>query len=171
MFFVGKCVAGTISPPRLHISFSWAVISVTASIASLLHRARMPWIVEHPCDPWLLDVPKIQTLAAQPHMAWALADFCCPLDLPCRKRTLFPISNVDSKDLASYNTKVCWDRGTLQFDVHPNSLDHARPPRLSFAIAMVLTMKARRLQRTHLFRAVGDSSLDASKDIDMGVDD
>ena len=30
----------------------------------------------HPCDSWLWDVPKIQTLAAQPRTAWALADVC-----------------------------------------------------------------------------------------------
>ena len=62
----GTCVAGMISPPRLHISCCSKVISAPASIASLLHRARMPWILEHQCESWLWDVPKTQTLAAQP---------------------------------------------------------------------------------------------------------
>ena len=44
-----------------------------SAIANLLHRARMPWILD-PCDSWLWDVPKIQTLAAELRTAWALAD-------------------------------------------------------------------------------------------------
>ena len=36
----------------------------------------MPWILEHPCDLWLWDVPNIEALAAQPRTAWALADLC-----------------------------------------------------------------------------------------------
>ena len=43
----GKCVAGVISPPRQHTSCSPKVISASAAIANLLHRARMPWILEH----------------------------------------------------------------------------------------------------------------------------
>ena len=42
----------------------------------MLHRARMPWILEQPCDPWLWDVPKIHTFASQPRTAWDLADLC-----------------------------------------------------------------------------------------------
>ena len=68
----GKCVAGMISPPRQHTSCSSKVISASTSIAHLLHRVRIPWILEHPCDSWLWDEPKIRTLAAQPRMAWAL---------------------------------------------------------------------------------------------------
>ena len=49
----GKCVSGMISLPRQRTSSSSKVISATASIATLLHRARMPWILEHPCDSWL----------------------------------------------------------------------------------------------------------------------
>ena len=45
-----------------------------------------------------------------------------------------------------------------------------RPHRLSFTLAMILTMDARRFQRTHLLSGMG-SSLNASKDIGMGVVD
>ena len=48
------------------------VISASAAIASLLHRARMPWNLEHPFDSWLWDVPKIEALAAQ--LRTALSD-------------------------------------------------------------------------------------------------
>ena len=67
----GKCVAGLISLARLHTSSS-QVISASASIANMLHRARMLWILEHPCDSWLWDVPKIDALAAQLRTAWDL---------------------------------------------------------------------------------------------------
>ena len=57
------------SPPRQHTSCSSPVISAGASIANLLHRARRPRILEHPCASWFWDVPKIQTLKAQPRTA------------------------------------------------------------------------------------------------------
>ena len=72
----GKCVAGMFSSPRLHTSCCSKVISAPASIASLLHRARMPRILKHQCESWLWDVPKTQTFAAQPRTtAWAPAFF------------------------------------------------------------------------------------------------
>ena len=58
----GKCVAGMISPPRQLSSCSSKVVSATAAIANLLHRARTPWILEHPCDSWLWDVQKSKLL-------------------------------------------------------------------------------------------------------------
>ena len=72
----GKYVAGMISPPRQHTSGSPKIISVSAAIARLLHRARMPSILEHPCGSCLWDVPQIEALAAQLRKAWALADVC-----------------------------------------------------------------------------------------------
>ena len=51
------------------------------------------------------------------------------------------------------------------------SRDQTRPLRLSFALAMILTMNARRFQRTHLFRGMRDCSLNASKDFGLGVTD
>ena len=62
-----KCVGGLISPPRRHTACSPKIISGSAAIANLIHRARMLWL-------W--DVPKIKTLEAQRRTACALADFC-----------------------------------------------------------------------------------------------
>ena len=52
----------------------------------------------------------------------------------------------------------------------PAARDHTRPLRLSLAHAMILTMTARRFQRTHLLSGMG-SPLNASKDIGMGITD
>ena len=144
----GKRIAGMISPPRQHTSCSPKVISPSAATAHLFHRARRPWILEHPCDSWFWDVPKIQTLATQPRTAWAPADSCI-LGSPCSKRTFFLVGTPRSECFSSGN--------------------HTRHPRLFFALAMVLTMNAR-FQRTHPLSGVG-SSLNASKEIGMGVTD
>ena len=167
-----------ITPTRQHSSCSSKVISGSAAIANLLHRARMLWILEHPFDSWFWGVPRIQTLAA-PRTAWALADFCI-FGSPCRKRTRFLVGNVDSRDLHRIARKCAGTGGrcsvTGQEHVHPKasasrsefcSRDHTRPPRLSFTLAMVLTVNARRFQRTHPLSGMG-SPLNASKDIGMG---
>ena len=72
---------------------------------------------------------------------------------------------------APYCSQVCWDWRALQCfrskHGHPNisalrselcsSRDHTRPPKLSVALAMVLTMNARRFQRTPPpLRGMGD---------------
>ena len=105
--FAGKCVAGMISPPRLHTSCSSKVISVTASIASLLHRVRTPWILEDPCDSCVWEVPKIQTLAARRFLRLWIS----------KQKTYF-VSNWEcgQQGFASYWTKLCWDWWTLQCD-------------------------------------------------------
>ena len=171
-----------IPPPRQHASCSSKVISASAAIANLLHRARTPCILEHTCHSWLWDVSKIQTRAAHPRAAWPWQIFGV-FGSPCRKRTLFQVGSVDRR-FAPCCAEVCWDRGTLQCDwtkhAHPkasaprskvsSSRDHARPLRLSFAHAMVLTMSARRFQRTHPLGGMG-SSLNASKDFDVEVSD
>ena len=69
-------------------------------------------ILKHPCDSWLWDVPQIQTLAAQPRTAWALADACI-LGSPCRNWTLFLVGNVDSRDLHRI-ARRCWNWWTLR---------------------------------------------------------
>ena len=91
-----KCVAGIISRPRQHTSCPPIVFSASTAIANLLHRARMPWILE-PCGSLLCDVPKIQTLAAQRRTVWAVADFC--LGSRCMTRRSFLVGNVDNRDL------------------------------------------------------------------------
>ena len=151
-----KCVAGMISPPRQHTSCSSKVISASTSIAHLLHRVRIPWILEHPCDSWLWDDAKILTLAAQPRRAWALVDLGI-FGSPCRMRTLFLVGNVDNRDSHRMARKCVGTSGSCrvsrQKDVHPNasarrssfcSSHHHTPARLSFALAMVLNMQERR---------------------------
>ena len=49
-----------------------------------------------------------------------------------------------------------------------SSRDHTRPLRLPFGLAMVLTMYARRFQRTFLLSEMG-TALKAPKDIAVGV--
>ena len=54
----GKFVAGMISPPRQHTLCSSKVVSASAAIANLFHRARMCWILKHPCGSWLWEFRK-----------------------------------------------------------------------------------------------------------------
>ena len=133
----------------------------------------MPWILEHLCDSWFWDVPKIKALAARPRMAWAPVEF---------SRTLFLVGKVDSRVWHRTARKCGGTSGRCsvsgQKHVHPNasasrseccsSRDHTRPLRLSFALAVVLTVEARRFQRTHPLSGMG-SSLNASKDTGMGL--
>ena len=117
----GKCVAGMLSPPRQNTWCSSTVMSASDAIASLLRRARMPWIFEYPCDSWLWDVPKINVFGS-----------------PCRKRTLFLIGTVDSRGLHRIARKSAWTGGrcsvTGQKHVHPkksasrSKLSFSRPP-------------------------------------------
>ena len=86
--------------------------------------------------------------------------------------------------LAPNCSQVCWESGRCSVSgekhVHPkasasrsescSSRDLARPHRLSFALAMVLTMNERRFQRTHLLGGTG-FSLNASKADCVGVID
>ena len=76
---------------------------------------------------------------------------------------------------------MCWDRWTLQcfrakkFTLQSSlsrsdrfsSRDNTRAPKMSFALAMILTMNARRFQRTHTSSGMR-SSLCTSKDTGMG---
>ena len=68
----GKCVAAMISPPRPHSSCSPNVLSASAAIANLLHRARMSWILEHPCVHGSGTYRKSRPLR-QPRTAWTMS--------------------------------------------------------------------------------------------------
>ena len=50
-------------------------MSPIAIIANFLGRARTPWIIEQHRDSLLLNVPKLQALAALPSTPWVLLDF------------------------------------------------------------------------------------------------
>ena len=116
----GKCVAGMI---RLHTSCSSKVMSATASIANLLHRARMPWLVEHTCDMGRAENRE---------------SFGTALGRPGLWQIFFWISmqkaNFDSgwmcgqQGFAPYCTKVCWDWWALQYD-WPQTRSSKRLPR------------------------------------------
>ena len=137
-------------------------------IANLLHRARMLWLLEHWCESWLWEVPKIQILAAQPRTAWALAVF------------LFFWISVQKSELyfwlGTWTAESCtvllasWDRRSLQLDWRETCSSHTRQPSLSFTLAMIPDMNARRFQRTHPLSGMG-SSLNASKDVGVEVTD
>ena len=87
------------------------VISASASMANLFHRARMPWILEHPFDSWLWDVPKIQisrqSLAQLGRTAVFLdhhaeSELCSWLGTWTAERIFAPCCS-----------RMCWDRWTM----------------------------------------------------------
>ena len=133
--------------------------SVSADVANLLHRVRRPWILEHPCDLWLWEMPDSCGTDSHGLGPGGLLYF----GSQCRERTLNLIENVDSRDLHRIARKCSGTGGRCSVSgqklVHPNSstsrsdthssCDHARPPCLSFARTMTLAMNARRFQRTH----------------------
>ena len=108
------------------------------------------------------------------------------LDLNAESERCFWSGNADSRDLHRICLQLCRDRCDVsvlsgQKPVHPkgfrthaqsvsSSREHTRPHRMSFALAMILTMNERRIQRTHPSSGMG-SSLNASKDIGIGVTD
>ena len=150
----GTCVAGMISPPRQHTSCS-----------------SMPRILEHPCDSWLSDVPKIQTLAAQPRTAWAVAGLCVSANFVSRWEH-------GQQGCAPYCTKVCWDRSALTGAKHvrPKASAsrskfhlHVTTPALPVYLSSLpwFSPRKRRFQRKHPLTGMG-SSLNVSKHIGMG---
>ena len=156
-----------ISLPRQHAACSPNVISASAAIANLLHRARMP------CDSRLWDVPKIRTFAGATSHGLGGGNMCFWITV---QEAIVASGWERGPQCAGTGRcsvtgqKHVYPKASASFSKFSSSRDHARPLRLSFAPAMVLTMNARRFQRTHLLSGTG-SSLNASKDIDMGVPD
>ena len=172
----GKCVAGMISPPRQHTSGSPKVISASAAIANLLHRARMHWILEHPCDSWLWDVPQIEA-----HTAWTLADYfhfwlkqstenghCFWLEMWTAEIFTVLLAGAGLAGVAVFqvNSMVIQKFSALRSELC-SSRDHTRAPKLSLALAMVLIMNAENTS----FCGMGGYSLNGLKDIGVGVID
>ena len=126
----------------------------------------MPWILERPCDLWLWDVPKIQTLAAQPCTAWALADFSF-FEIRAESECCFWLDTVENTDSHS-TTRKCAGTRTLQcfrIEKCPSKKAHNHAQQLFiFRLAMILTMYARRFPKTHPWSGTG-SSPNASKDV------
>ena len=167
--------------PRQHTSCSPKIISASAAIANLFHRA---------CMPWILSVTPVCFVvvgrAENPDFCCAAAhylDFCIFGSTVQRANTISSWKRGQQR-CAPYCLQVFSDRWTLQCfrTKHVylkasasrskccSSRDHTRPHCLSFALAMVLTMNARRFQRTHPLSGMG-FSLSASNDIAVGVFD
>ena len=94
---------------------------------------------------------------------WALAVFFLRFGITVQKADVISVWFRGQQRFAPCCSQLCWDRWTLRClpwrkHVHPNasasrsecysSRDHTRSPRLSFALAMVLTMNARRFGRS-----------------------
>ena len=156
-------------------------MSANAAITRLPQSARMPGILEHPIDSWLWSVPKIQTLGAQLRMAWTLTDvrismqranFCFKFgDKRCLRRIARMRAAKRGRCITTGHTHAFMSKASASRSHFSSSRDHTRPPRLSFALVMVLTMTARRFQRTHPLRGMGNYSVNASKDVGMRVVD
>ena len=159
--FAGKCFAELISPPRHHSLCFHKVISASATIANLLHRAR-----EHPCDSWFWD---------EPRTAWVLSDYCI-FGSKCRKRTLFPMGNVDSRDctvlLANVLERV--DVAVFQDKKHLHPKASAQRSEFDLHVTTPAFPIFRACHESHHERApspprMGDYSLNTSKVFGMGV--
>ena len=58
----------------------------------------MPSVLKHPCDSWMCDVPKIQTIVAQPHEAWGPSVFFSIYGISMQESGAFFLAgNVDNK--------------------------------------------------------------------------
>ena len=113
---------------------------------------------------------------------WALAFFC--LWISMQNTNLNSGWKRGQQGFAQCCSQVCWGQADVAVCLEKNMFirtlpPHALsvalhvttpPPRLSLALAIVLTISARRFQRTHPFSGMG-LSLDASMDIGMEVTD
>ena len=177
-----NCGAGIISLPRQHASCSSKVISASAAIANLFHRARMPWILEHPCDSWWWDVPKIPDLCRAASHGLGPREFWC-FWITCRKRTLFLVGNEDSRDSHRIVRKCVGTCGRCsvpgQEHVHPkasasrsefySSRDHLPSPSI-FRTCYISHHERTTIPKNTPFHVEWEIiHSNASKDIGMGV--
>ena len=95
----GKCVAGMIS----HTSCSPKVTS--ASATNLLHPARTPWILEHPCDSWLWDGTASHGLGPGGFLFFWIT---------LQKANVVSGWKRGQQRSAPCCSQVCWDRRALQ---------------------------------------------------------
>ena len=156
---VGKCVAGMIPPPSHHTSCSPKVIPASASCGTCRKSRLLRRSIVRP-GPWRIFL-----------RVW----------ITVQKADFLSIWKRGQQGFAPCCTKMCWDRWTLQCDWTKTRSskgsasrskfscehDHPHPHRVSRA-CHGFHPNARRFQRTHLLSGIG-SSLNASKDIDMGL--
>ena len=163
-----------ISPPRQHVSGSSKVISASAAIANLLHRARMPCILEYPRDSRFVGRAKIQSFCGKALRGPGFGGFL-------HFRITVQKANVVSRWKRGHRISCkCAGTGghcsvTRQHIVTQRRPHHAHSfvlhvTTLGLAVYLSrLPMNARRFQRPQPLSGVGEYSLKASKDIGMGV--
>ena len=103
-----------ISLLRQHTSCSSKVISASAlSFANSLHRARKPWILEHPCDSWFRNVPKNTDSCGTASLGLGRGG-CLRFWITMQEANV--ISGWDSVQhrFTQYCSQMCWNRWTLQ---------------------------------------------------------
>ena len=134
-------------------------------------------IRQHPCDSWLWGGANIRSSCGA-----ALHSLCPARSLyfwfTMQTANVVSVWECGQQRFAPYSSQMFWDRWTLQCFrtktyFHPKasaprsefcfSREHTRSPLLSSALAMVLTMNARRFQRTHPLRGMGDYSLNRQR--------
>ena len=109
----------------------------------------MPWILEHPCHSWLWDVPKILARTGRWRISLFLvqraeSERCSWLEMwTAEIGTVLLATVLERVDVAVLQGKTC---SSKRFNT---TLRFLLPHRFSFELAMVLTMNARRFQRTH----------------------
>ena len=72
-------------------------------------------------------------------------------------RTVLLANVLEQEVVAVFQDKHVHPKASPSRSEVYSSRDHTRPPRLSFALAMILTMNARRFQRTHPLSGKGSS--------------
>ena len=113
--------------------------------------------------------PPLQHASSSSKVISASSAIANLLGSPCRRRTLFLVGNeirtvLLARVLEQEDVAACLDKhvhpkaSASRSECHP-SRDHTRLPRLFSALAMVLTMNARRFLRTHPLHKMGDCSL------------
>ena len=154
--FDGQCVAGMISPPLHHTGCHPKVMGASAPIATCFIVGFSNTRVIRGCGTYGRSRNSSRSLGLGP------GGFLYLRVSVQESNVIFTVmlaSVLGQVDVAVFSMNNIFIQ-----KLPDHRRDHTRPLRLSFALAMVLTMNARRFQRTHSFRGMGDYSVSASKD-------
>ena len=94
----------------------------------------VPWILEHPCDSWLWDVPKLQNSCGTPSHGLGPYGFLHFWLTQHRKRTLFLVGNIDSRDSNRIARNLCWNRRSCCVSGHNMSIQKTHHHAQSFVL-------------------------------------
>ena len=86
-------------------------LKAALSIIGMLHRAKRPWIFEHPHASFAFKTPEMLRLAAAPRVHFRVLDQC-RFGAKWRKRTRLMCGNLDEQDTESLE-RWCAGRGGL----------------------------------------------------------